>query len=835
MKPRSIFAVVAVMALVIVAVPVFDVDLSDATGTGTNSGTGTGTTEPAEYSGTCGTNLNWTYKDNVLTISGTGTSLNGMGSWVVSGSNSKISSILDDDFTLKVTATKLTTLGTVFKGSDVGSIEFSYAMTIPSSGFEGCKNLTKIDLSKVTSIGASAFNDCTKLKTVDMPLSTIKLEPNTFKKCTSLTTISLTKVTSIGDYCFAECTSLKVSDIPSSIVQLGTGCFKGCTSFDKVTFGSPSSSVTSYVKNIPVSAFDGCSRLNDVILNDKIESIEKNAFRGTKLVTVNLNNVKEIDHDAFADTVSLKGFVVSSNNAAFYVDQGKYLYSKDKTTLYMVANSETGTLYADDLESSVQTIYLGYAAVTFILDDTKDCYTFKIGASTPKAIGILYSTQGVDGTISPIISSGKLSATYKLYDGWVSDKYVVKAYKAGTGDNEEGYKPADVKLDKLADGKNTISFSVKPGEYYEVLPVGAKGVTEDQLRSVTNIDEIVIGSVAVSCDEDPSTGYITKLFSYTCKVTGFTGAGKATISGSLVTDYGVECKVIEVTGDSGYPNMTELIITDDLDISAGAFADSHKLITVRLDKADSIGERMFRYCTSLKTVDAPMCKTIGKYAFEGCSSLESPVFAVVETVDDTAFINSGADVLVVDSDSTMTSAGDLLLIKMDLPCKVSFDMDGDMLVITDATSLGSVGYAFSPTGEKTTIKVYKGGFTAFPVGSEDVVYFGVTSGTNEGKCMVVMDTMLGGNITPVSVDSGKKLSEVLVSSVMDGYTFKGWSVDPDSRVAVDTSKTVSTSTVYYAIWEADGSSPNMLMYTIVSLAVSLVASVLIMFLGTRTR
>ena len=191
--------------------------------------------------------------------------------------------------------------------------------------------------------------------------------------------------------------------------------------------------------------------------------------------------------------------------------------------------------------------------------------------------------------------------------------------------------------------------------------------------------------------------------------------------------------------------------------------------------------------------------------------------------------------MVVDSDSTMASAGDLLLIKMDLPCKVSFDLDGDMLVITDATSLGSVGYAFSPTGEKTTIKVYKGGFTAFPVGSEDVVYLGVTSGTNEGKCMVVMDTMLGGNITPVSVDSGKKLSEVLVSPVMDGYTFKGWSVDPDSRVAVDTSKTVSTSTVYYAIWEADGSSPNMLMYTIVSLAVSLVASVFIMFLGTRTR
>ncbi|MBR2348361.1 MAG: leucine-rich repeat protein, partial [Candidatus Methanomethylophilaceae archaeon] len=336
MKPRSIFAVVAVMALVMVAVPVFGVDSSDATGAG-------GSTEPTEYSGTCGTNLNWTYKDNVLTISGTGTSLNGMGSWVVSGSNSKISSILNDDFTLKVTATKLTTLGTVFKGSDVGSIEFSYAMTIPSSGFEGCKNLTKIDLSKVTSIGASAFKGCTNLKTVNMPSDAIKLESSTFEECESLITISLTKVTSIGEHCFMKCTSLKISDIPNNIIHLGAGCFKGCTSFDKVTFGSPSSSATSYVKIIPESAFDGCSKLKEIVLNDKIENIEENAFRGTKLDTVNLNNVKEINQDAFADVISLRGFVVSPNNAAFYVDQGKYLYTKDKTTLYMVANSETGT------------------------------------------------------------------------------------------------------------------------------------------------------------------------------------------------------------------------------------------------------------------------------------------------------------------------------------------------------------------------------------------------------------------------------------------------------------------------------------------------------------
>ena len=128
MKPRSIFAVVAVMALVMVAVPVFCVDSSDATGTGTNSGTGTGTTEPAEYSGTCGTNLTWkfTVSSKTLVIEGTSSTkdckLDVIGSWKItspSNSGTTASKLLSDNkgFQLEVNAAKLTTLGTVFKES----------------------------------------------------------------------------------------------------------------------------------------------------------------------------------------------------------------------------------------------------------------------------------------------------------------------------------------------------------------------------------------------------------------------------------------------------------------------------------------------------------------------------------------------------------------------------------------------------------------------------------------------------------------------------------------------------------------------------------------------
>ena len=238
MKPRSIFAVVAVMALVIVAVPVFDVDLSDATGAGTG-----GSTDSTVYEGTCGTNLEWTFDGTKLVIDDKSTTadckLDAINSWKIttpSNSGTTASKLLNDNkgFELEVKATKLTTLGNVFKGSFVGSVDLgNNVTTIPSSGFEKCTSLTTISLTKVTSIGASAFKGCINLKTVNMPSDAIKLESSTFEECESLTTISLTKVTSIGEYCFMKCTSLKISNIPNNITHLGAGCFKGCTSFDK--------------------------------------------------------------------------------------------------------------------------------------------------------------------------------------------------------------------------------------------------------------------------------------------------------------------------------------------------------------------------------------------------------------------------------------------------------------------------------------------------------------------------------------------------------------------------------------------------------------------------
>lgn len=85
---------------------------------------------------------------------------------------------------------------------------------IPTSYFWACKDLTFIDLSKVTHIGNSAFQSCSNLK--DIILS------NSLK--------------SIGDYAFEMCTSLEYLNLPNTLEIIGCGAFTGCANLKSVNY-----------------------------------------------------------------------------------------------------------------------------------------------------------------------------------------------------------------------------------------------------------------------------------------------------------------------------------------------------------------------------------------------------------------------------------------------------------------------------------------------------------------------------------------------------------------------------------------------------------------------
>ena len=207
------------------------------------------TVQDTETSGTCGTNVNWSYENGTLTISGQGA--------------------MDDYSTLesrpwhdlRMSITKLviedgvTTIGnnaffalaikTATLGKDVtriGEDAFSYigmmeSINIPDgvtsigeNAFRGCTGLKSINiLDGVTRIGAYAFYDCINLGSINIPDGVTAIEASTFRSCVRLKELVLPEsVQSLGN---------------SSLVDTGVACTGGLT----LTVRNPKCDIAQYM------------------------------------------------------------------------------------------------------------------------------------------------------------------------------------------------------------------------------------------------------------------------------------------------------------------------------------------------------------------------------------------------------------------------------------------------------------------------------------------------------------------------------------------------------------------------------------------------------------
>ena len=313
--------------------------------------------EPEDFAtGSCGTNLTWTYTDHVLTISGTGTSMTNFeyeaAPW--QSLKSSITSVVMDaanvtnignyafynytNLTSITLGAAVTTIGTnAIEGCTAisepiynnhiyvkmpnswlathgGDVVISEGTTdIYSGAFRDCANLTSVSIpNSVTSINSSAFRNCTALISVAIPSGVTAIQAHTFRGCTSLTTVTLgANVTSLGNYAFDGCplTSPIISGsrfffmptnysgaytIPDYINTISNNAFNGCTGLTSVI-------IPDAVTTIGSTTFQGCTSLTSVIIPDAVTTIQANAFNGcTSLATVTLGDaVATIGTDAF--------------------------------------------------------------------------------------------------------------------------------------------------------------------------------------------------------------------------------------------------------------------------------------------------------------------------------------------------------------------------------------------------------------------------------------------------------------------------------------------------------------------------------------------------------
>ena len=155
------------------------------------------------------------------------------------------------------------------------------ATGIPAYCFQGCANLTNINLECVTWFGMFAFDKCSNLVT------TVHVKTNTYFEISSYRS-SLNQ-----SYTFRDCVSLKDVIIDEGVKSLGgIGVFSGC-GIESVKLPSTLQSMNSTFVRTPLreidipdsvkdigGAFGGCTNLVQATIGRGIESLDQGDFNG---------------------------------------------------------------------------------------------------------------------------------------------------------------------------------------------------------------------------------------------------------------------------------------------------------------------------------------------------------------------------------------------------------------------------------------------------------------------------------------------------------------------------------------------------------------------------
>ena len=308
----------------------------------------------AVTSGWCGDNLQWSYYNKTLTISGTGDmyDYDSLATPWSSGVGS-INSV--------VIGSGVTSIGSnAFNQENISSVSIPDTVTrIGSYAFYYCQNLTSVTLpDSVTEIGAKAFSQCEALTSTNIPAGVTQIPSYAFSDCRALTSITIPAgVTLIDSYAFASCSGLTSAHFRGAPPDIGYNAFQACSkltiypadaspwvaselydstagtwnglpislSSRQLISGTLDSGIAWSLSSTGILTFTGTGALNvptggwplpsmvyRIILSDGITAIGDDAFRGlANLGAVELpDTLTDIGAGAFADCPKLTKVVI---------------------------------------------------------------------------------------------------------------------------------------------------------------------------------------------------------------------------------------------------------------------------------------------------------------------------------------------------------------------------------------------------------------------------------------------------------------------------------------------------------------------------------------------
>ena len=241
--------------------------------------------------------------------------------------------------------------------------DYASSDNLPWEGWE--QEITQIKIvDGVTRIGEEAFHGCYKVTEIVLPDSVTSIGKRAFYYCGSLQKVKLSpnfspNLTEIGVSAFEGCSALENVEIPAGVKTIGASAFSGCSKLKSVTNMNG-------VTDIGAAAFSS-SGLTSIDIPSSVTKIGVSAFSGCselKSVT-NMNGVTDIGAAAFSSSgltsIDIPSSVTNIGEYAFASCSG--LTSIDipssVTKIGAFAFASNSGLTSIDIPSSVTSIEKG--------------------------------------------------------------------------------------------------------------------------------------------------------------------------------------------------------------------------------------------------------------------------------------------------------------------------------------------------------------------------------------------------------------------------------------------------------------------------------------------
>lgn len=209
-----------------------------------------------------------------------------------------------------------------FSETSITSIKMGNVTSIGSTAFANCEKLTTVTISNsVRSIGINAFQGCNNIYTVNYPSTNAftyityeneSSNPLRFAQIVLVNGVDQSSQTisrNINAYAFYGAKWLENIVIQEGVESIGKAAFRECSNLKSIKFNGTD------FKSIGIDAFNGCTSLTDIILPESLEEIGVAAFRNCwKLKRITIpENTTSIGNETFFGCGQLKEVELYAN------------------------------------------------------------------------------------------------------------------------------------------------------------------------------------------------------------------------------------------------------------------------------------------------------------------------------------------------------------------------------------------------------------------------------------------------------------------------------------------------------------------------------------------